>query len=123
MIQTTVSAPKTEATPTAIRPPISIVMRWPWGALAAARPERVVVMPCGLTAAESAEQAEGHLDLLAKLGADEIWAVDAAATFSRPGPRLVEGVELLAHLLHPDRVERPPDLEFARIERTRARAG
>jgi hypothetical protein len=35
-------------------------------------------------------------------------AVDAAAYFSRPGPRLVEGVELLGHLLHPELVPAPP---------------
>jgi hypothetical protein len=34
--------------------------------------------------------------------------VDAAAYFSRPGPRLVEGVELLGHLLHPELVAAPP---------------
>ena len=35
-------------------------------------------------------------------------AVDAAAYFSRPGPRLVDGLELLAHILHPDLVPEPP---------------
>ena len=35
-------------------------------------------------------------------------AVDAAAYFSRPGPRLVDGLELLAHILHPDRVPEAP---------------
>ena len=43
-------------------------------------------------------------------------AVDAAAYFSRPGPRLVDGVELLAYILHPDRVEPPP---HERLDRTR----
>jgi iron complex transport system substrate-binding protein len=41
------------------------------------------------------------------LGA-RVFAVDAAAYFSRPGPRLVEGVELLGHLLHPELVPAPP---------------
>ena len=45
-------------------------------------------------------------DRLAPLGA-RVVAVDAAAYFSRPGPRLVEGVELLGHLLHPDLVPAP----------------
>ena len=35
-------------------------------------------------------------------------AVDATGTFSRPGPRLVDGLELLAHVLHPDRVPEAP---------------
>jgi iron complex transport system substrate-binding protein len=87
-----------------------------WGALAAARPDVAIVMPCGLTAAESAEQASDHAGLLLGLGATYVWAVDAAATFSRPGPRLVEGVELLAHLLHPDRVGPPAGLEWSRVE-------
>jgi iron complex transport system substrate-binding protein len=51
------------------------------------------------------EQAEQ----LAQLNAERVIAVDAAAYFSRPGPRLVDGVELLAHLFHPDLVEAPPD--------------
>jgi iron complex transport system substrate-binding protein len=41
--------------------------------------------------------------------------VDAAASFSRPGPRLVEGTELLAHLLHPDRVDAPEGVAFERV--------
>ena len=73
-------------------------------------------MPCGLTADESAEQAADHAELLAGLGARDVWAVDAAATFSRPGPRLVEGVELLAHLLHPDRAAPPAGLEWSQVE-------
>jgi hypothetical protein len=44
-------------------------------------------------------------------GAREVVAVDASAYFSRPGPRLIDGLELLAHVLHPDRVpEAPPGL-------------
>ncbi len=87
-----------------------------WGALVAAQPEVVVVMPCGLTAEESAAQSRDHRKLLAGLGAEAVWAVDAAATFSRPGPRLVEGVELLAHLLHPDLVRPPDGLDWAQVE-------
>jgi iron complex transport system substrate-binding protein len=43
-------------------------------------------------------------------------AVDASSYFSRPGPRLVEGVELLAHVLHPDRVEAPAPGRFLAVE-------
>ena len=43
----------------------------------------------------------------AALGAERVVAVDAASSFSRPGPRLVDGVELLAHLLHPGAVPAP----------------
>src|SRR4051812_29339069 len=80
-----------------------------WEAVAAARPEVVVVMPCGYDAQESLEQARAFAPRLASLGARRIVAVDAAAYFSRPGPRLVDGVELLAHVLHPDRVPEPPE--------------
>jgi len=78
-----------------------------WDELEAARPEVVVVMPCGYDAERSAEEARDHADRLTALGARTAVAVDAAAYFSRPGPRLVEGLELLAHVLHPDRVEPP----------------
>ena len=78
-----------------------------WEELRAARAEVAVVMPCGLYAGEAAAQAADHAEALGGLGVSRIVAVDAASSFSRPGPRLVDGVELLAHLLHPDRVEAP----------------
>jgi len=83
-----------------------------WEELAAARPAVAVVMPCGLYAEEAAQQALHHRDRLETLGATSIYAVDAASSFSRPGPRLIEGVELLGHLLHPDRVPAPEALTF-----------
>jgi iron complex transport system substrate-binding protein len=83
--------------------------------LVAARPEIVVAMPCGLYAAEAAAQVQDHGEWLRSLGAQRIVAVDAAASFSRPGPRLVDGVELLAHLLHPDVVDSPPGLSFETV--------
>jgi iron complex transport system substrate-binding protein len=83
-----------------------------WDVLAAARPDVAVVMPCGLYAEEAAEQAQTYRDDLEALGARMIYAVDAASSFSRPGPRLIEGVELLGHLLHPDRVPAPAGLSF-----------
>ncbi|CAN5673751.1 cobalamin-binding protein [soil metagenome] len=78
-----------------------------WDEIAASRPEVVVCMPCGYDAERSAHEASDHRERLAGLGADRLVAVDAAAYFSRPGPRLVDGVELLAHVLHPDRVVPP----------------
>src|SRR3954469_20573210 len=65
-----------------------------WEAVAAARPEVVVVMPCGYDAQESLEQARAFAPRLASLGARRIVAVDAAAHFSRPGPRLVARARL-----------------------------
>ena len=80
-----------------------------WDEVAAARPELVVSMPCGYYAEQAAKETIDRAERLAALGADRVVAVDAAAYFSRPGPRLVDGVELLAHLIHPDRVEPPPE--------------
>jgi iron complex transport system substrate-binding protein len=75
-----------------------------WDELAAARPEIVVVMPCGYDEARAADEAEAFSNRLEALGADRVVAVNASAYFSRPGPRLIEGVELLAGLLHPELV-------------------
>jgi iron complex transport system substrate-binding protein len=79
-----------------------------WDTVRAAEPEVVVCMPCGYDAGRSLQEAEAHGAQLASLGARRVVAVDAAATFSRPGPRLVDGLELLAHVLHPDRVPEAP---------------
>jgi iron complex transport system substrate-binding protein len=79
-----------------------------WELVAAAEPDVVVVMPCGYDAPRAREEAETYRDRLDSLGAGQVVAVEAAAYFSRPGPRLVDGLELLAWLLHPDRFPEPP---------------
>jgi iron complex transport system substrate-binding protein len=79
-----------------------------WEEVAAAQPEVVVVMPCGYDAERALEEAYEYGDELAELGARRVVAVDAAAYFSRPGPRLVDGLELLGHVLHPDRLPDAP---------------
>ena len=66
------------------------------------RPEIVVVMPCGYDAARALAEAQAHAEELRALGARRVVAVDASAYFSRPGPRLIDGLELLAHMLHPE---------------------
>jgi iron complex transport system substrate-binding protein len=83
-----------------------------WNEVAAARPEVVLVMPCGLYADEAAEQARLNGDRLRALRAERVVAVDAASSFSRPGPRLVDGVELLGHILHPDSVPAPEGIAW-----------
>jgi iron complex transport system substrate-binding protein len=87
-----------------------------WEEIEAARPDVVVVMPCGLYADEAAAQAAAHAARLGRLGAGRVVAVDAASSFSRPGPRLIDGVELLAHLLHPHLVAAPPELEWRELD-------
>jgi iron complex transport system substrate-binding protein len=83
-----------------------------WEDLAGLDPDVVVVMPCGWYADESRAQALEHRQRIEALGAARVFAVDAASTYSRPGPRLVDGTELLGHLLHPDRVPAPPGIAF-----------
>ncbi|HWX98083.1 MAG TPA: cobalamin-binding protein [Solirubrobacteraceae bacterium] len=80
-----------------------------WEDVAAAEPEVVVVMPCGYDATRAHEEALAYASELAALRAERVVAVNASAYFSRPGPRLVEGLELLARIIHPDRfpVARP----------------
>src|SRR6202011_3958958 len=71
------------------------------------KPEVLIVMPCGFGLEKAAEQARllsaypGWADLPA-VRDNRVYAVDANSYFARPGPRVVEGTELLAHLLHPD---------------------
>jgi iron complex transport system substrate-binding protein len=79
-----------------------------WEEVAAAQPEIVIVMPCGYDAARALVEAEEFADRLRTLGADQVVAVNASAFFSRPGPGLIDGLELLAHILHPDRVPQAP---------------
>ncbi len=82
-------------------------VRIEWRDVATAAPEVVVLMPCGFgvdrAVADSKALARlpGWRDLPA-VRRDEVFAVDASSYFSRPGPRLVDGVEILAHVLHPD---------------------
>jgi iron complex transport system substrate-binding protein len=77
-----------------------------WEEVRSYRPEVILVSPCGFQTARALEHAAllasrpGWSDLPA-VKDGRVYAVDANAYFARPGPRLVEGVELLAHLIHP----------------------
>jgi iron complex transport system substrate-binding protein len=75
-----------------------------WDVVIAAAPEIVVVMPCGYNAPRAHLEAMEHAGALAGIGARRVVAVNASAYFSRPGPRLIDGLELLAHIFHPDLV-------------------
>ncbi len=79
-----------------------------WDDVRASRPDVVIVMPCGFDAELAYREAEMHRDELVSLGAGEVVAVNAAAYFSRPGPRLVDGLELMARILHPQLVPESP---------------
>jgi iron complex transport system substrate-binding protein len=73
-----------------------------WDDVRAAGPDIVVCAPCGFGLEQSTSLAEELVaaELLPRDVA--VWAVDANASFARPGPRLVDGVEALAGILHPD---------------------
>lgn len=75
-----------------------------WELAAAAAPEVVVLMPCGFDAPRAYDEALLHAKQLAGLNASRVVAVNGSAYFSRPGPRLIDGLELLAHILHPEAI-------------------
>ena len=70
-----------------------------WAGIRAAEPELLVVAPCGYHLAGAAEQA---LMVARTLPGVPVWAIDADGIVVRPGPRLVNGVEALAAVIHPD---------------------
>jgi iron complex transport system substrate-binding protein len=94
-----------------------------WGELAGLNPEVVVAMPDGASFEEARAQAMEHWERIEGLGAERLFAVGAAAAFSSPGPRLVDGVELLGHLLHPELVDPPGSADFAPLRAPIARPG
>jgi iron complex transport system substrate-binding protein len=79
-----------------------------WQEIEAVQPDIVIVMPCGYDAEIAHREAEMHRDQLATLGAGEVVAVDASAYFSRPGPRIVDGLEILAGIIHPELFDEAP---------------
>jgi len=75
-----------------------------WAEIAAAGPDLVIVAPCGYHLAGALAQARAAA---ANLPAVPVWAIDADALVVRPGPRLVDGVEAIAAILHPGAVADP----------------
>jgi iron complex transport system substrate-binding protein len=84
-----------------------------WGEMESLRADVVVVMPT--VSVENAQaQAMERWEQIAALGATRLYAVDGTV-FDEPGPRLVDGVELLGHILHPDLVDPPGNLGFVAL--------
>ncbi|HEX3737767.1 MAG TPA: hypothetical protein VHV53_09520 [Solirubrobacterales bacterium] len=85
-----------------------------WRELAGLRPDIVVVMVDRYLEDVQAQAMEvwEHIE---SLGAGRVFAVSAQAAFSDPGPRLIDGVELIAHLLHPDLMDPPGNTPFTRL--------
>ena len=86
-----------------------------WGELSSLGAEVVIVMPSG-SVWDVEAQAMEHWERIDSLGADRFFAVDATSAFSEPGPRLVDGVELLCHLLHPDLMDPPGNTAFIALQ-------
>ncbi len=88
-------------------------VRVPWEEVVAAAPEIVVIMPCGFNLEQTMKQiwsvfgfqkseAARRFFELPAVRNGRVYAVDANSYFARPGPRVVEGAELLARLIHPE---------------------
>jgi iron complex transport system substrate-binding protein len=83
-----------------------------WSDLTGADPDVVIVSPCGFHLDGAADQARGVVE---RFPGTPVWAIDADGLVVRPGPRLVEGVEAIAAILHPPAVPAPPDRVIRRI--------
>ncbi|EXG82433.1 ABC transporter substrate-binding protein [Cryptosporangium arvum] len=77
-----------------------------WDELTGARPDVVIVSPCGAHLDAATDQARG---IAHRFPDAEIWAIDADGLVVRPGPRLIDGVEAIAAILHPDAVPPRPE--------------
>jgi iron complex transport system substrate-binding protein len=88
-------------------------VRVTWDDVRACAPDVIVCAPCGYDLEGSAALAHKAVDSGELPPGIPVWAVDANASFARPGPRLVDGVEALAAILHPDAAP-PPRPDMAR---------
>lgn len=91
-----------------------------WREIADAAPEVIVHMPCGYYLEDAEEEAHRLYDVpeLRETSARSrgaIFATDASSYFSRPGPRIVDGLEILAWAIHPDHFPEPPRGAIARV--------
>ncbi len=100
--------------------PGEVSARLDWKRVFETDPEVLILMPCGFDAGRAEREARALLpDLpgwseLSALREGRVWVVDANSYFSRPAPRLVDGVEILARILHPGVFADPPEREDAR---------
>jgi iron complex transport system substrate-binding protein len=91
-----------------------------WSDVGAAQPEVLVFMPCGYDLEAAVAEAAGLAAVAELRGTPawrdgRVWVVDATSYFSRPGPRLVDGLELLAWVMHPDVFLEPPPGRVAAV--------
>jgi iron complex transport system substrate-binding protein len=89
-----------------------------WSEVADSSPDILVLMPCGFDVERTMEEVHilaekpGWKDIPAVKNG-RVWVVDANSYFSRPAPRIVDGVEILAKILHPDAFPEAPDSKDA----------
>jgi iron complex transport system substrate-binding protein len=83
-----------------------------WREFENAAPDVVIVAPCGFHLDGAAAQAEA---VVTRLPGPPVWAIDADGLVVRPGPRIVDGVEAIAAILHPDAVPAPPAGAIVRV--------
>ena len=99
-------------------------VRVEWKAILAAKPEVIIIMPCGYSLENAADEfrklplPEGWQDLPAVLNGS-VFVVEASGYFSRPGPRLATGMRILADTMHTGNQKRlspqSEELHFARV--------
>ena len=91
-----------------------------WDELAAAAPDVVVAMPCGFDTDRAARELALIADRpewrgLPAVARGRVWLADGSAYFARPGPRMVDGLDILAHALHPGLFPAPPTRDLRRF--------
>jgi len=89
--------------------------RLDWDEVATVPAEVVLVAPCGYHLEASAELGRALLERGSVPDGAAVWAVDADSYFVRPGPRVVEGAEIVAGILHPDLVGSPEPAAARRL--------
>lgn len=91
-----------------------------WDDVVGAEPQVIVAMPCGFGLERSIQELRAsHLppawNELPAVRSGEVYVVDGSSYFNRPGPRLVDGLEIMAAILHPAAFDQAPGGSFARF--------
>ena len=99
-----------------------------WDDIAAQDPDVIVVMPCGFDLERTKHEANivslpAVWHELRAVREGQVFAVDGSAYFNRPGPRLIDGVEILAAIMHPETMDPRPGFERLPRPEHAARAG
>ncbi|QDP95545.1 ABC transporter substrate-binding protein [Microlunatus elymi] len=89
-----------------------------WDDVVAAEPEIMIISPCGFGLDGACQQAVKIIDdrsIMERLPECQVWAIDGDGLMVRPGPRLVDGIEALAEIIHPGAVPQPRTAAIARV--------